>query len=586
MATVGQTLSAPETGWKRYEETDSSFTYAGASWQSNSGAIYSGNSAKYTLTPTLHSVKFNFTGSKIRIISYRGTDRNSAITLKIDDVAYTYSANGSAQNATLLFEKIDLVDAEHNVEISVSDATGQRIFEFDAIDIDSNKTIKLYKTFSFKILVLSNGYYRKFNGTSWEVVSATPTETDYLNNGMDDISTIPESAWSQLTGIVEIDCWTDNFVKAEVQFNFETNPFTLADVWEGKSIEVLCYTDDPLAGNQNMKVSMNVTGRRNLIKNIPNPTILAYNTNPNTVVNGSMSGIPKDRYYKYKVTIDDTSTPNNPDDILSDWSNWKTTNTDTSVTVPAGYVHKLNPYNIKVEAQQLDNKIISSIGQVLLFNQSPVFIMGAISYNTLSVTLDDPDGDTIQYQILLNGKVVTPEDGGWSPPQTVPFPIVYKFDTTDVLIGKSNTCTINVKDEFGVVATLTLTFTGDYNGIMFSDASGSYYSTDSGAVIKQLDFGMLVAGFNSDIATIRIVNKNYFPVKNIELSFDKSKIAQYTDVKMSKYSGDSFLDSDTLIYDNVLKSGEYVEIYIRIKTQMFANGGSLFKINAKANISV
>jgi len=121
---------------------------------------------------------------------------------------------------------------------------------------------------------------------------------------------------------------------------------------------------------------------------------------------------------------------------------------------------------------------------------------------------------------------------------------------------------------------------------MFSDANGGYYSTDSGEVIKRLDFGIIIAGFNSDIATMRIINKNAFPIKNLILSLDKTKVSPYTDVKMSRYSGDGFLDSDTLIYDQLINSGEHLEFYVRIKTQQLASGGSLFKINAKADVSI
>ncbi|CAJ0570727.1 unnamed protein product, partial [Mesorhabditis spiculigera] len=64
---------------------------------------------------------------------------------------------------------------------------------------------------------------------------------------MNDISIIPESAWLQLIGEVELCYYTDDPNKAETSFNIETNPFTLEEEWADKDIEVLYYTDDPAA---------------------------------------------------------------------------------------------------------------------------------------------------------------------------------------------------------------------------------------------------------------------------------------------------------------------------------------------------
>ncbi|QWU14466.1 hypothetical protein SAMN04487895_101776 [Paenibacillus sophorae] len=142
MATIGQALTTPEAGWKRYEETSASFKYFGSSWVTSTSANYSGGASKYTTTASLHSVSFKFTGPKLRIVSYRGTDRNPAINLVIDGVSYTYSAQGVAGSMILLFDKTDLTNGTHTVVVSANDASATKIFEWDAIDIDS--TGRLY----------------------------------------------------------------------------------------------------------------------------------------------------------------------------------------------------------------------------------------------------------------------------------------------------------------------------------------------------------------------------------------------------------------------------------------------------------
>ncbi|SFJ65954.1 F5/8 type C domain-containing protein [Paenibacillus sp. UNC496MF] len=135
MATVGQQLLAPESGWTRFEQTDVHFVFAGDSWADNPGANYSGGSAKYTFGANLHSVSFAFNGSGLRIISYRDSDRQANISVVIDGVSYSYSARGAAGSQILLFEKDGLTDGNHTVTISASNSGLFSIFEFDAIDL-------------------------------------------------------------------------------------------------------------------------------------------------------------------------------------------------------------------------------------------------------------------------------------------------------------------------------------------------------------------------------------------------------------------------------------------------------------------
>ncbi|MGE6576624.1 hypothetical protein ACQKFM_17025 [Paenibacillus xylanexedens] len=96
-----------------------------------------------------------------------------------------------------------------------------------------------------KYLVQNSSTYKYYASGQWQVISGSPTEQDYLNYGMDDISIIPESAWSQLQGEVELCYYTDDPTKTEASFNIETDPFTLAEEWEDKEIKIIEYTDDP-----------------------------------------------------------------------------------------------------------------------------------------------------------------------------------------------------------------------------------------------------------------------------------------------------------------------------------------------------
>lgn len=100
----------------------------------------------------------------------------------------------------------------------------------------------------YTVLVKHGVDYKKYDSTlpSWQTVtSTTPTETDYLNgNTLTEISSIPESAWQELIGAVELSYYTDDTTITEAEFEIETEPFVLYDELDGKDPKVVYYTDD------------------------------------------------------------------------------------------------------------------------------------------------------------------------------------------------------------------------------------------------------------------------------------------------------------------------------------------------------
>ncbi|WP_339270587.1 fibronectin type III domain-containing protein [Paenibacillus sp. FSL R5-0470] len=75
------------------------------------------------------------------MIRYRGLDRQTSIKITIDGTQYAYSANGTAQGVTLLFEKLNLENKLHSVEISAVNSGTYSIFDFDAVDIDKDGNV-------------------------------------------------------------------------------------------------------------------------------------------------------------------------------------------------------------------------------------------------------------------------------------------------------------------------------------------------------------------------------------------------------------------------------------------------------------
>lgn len=79
MATIGQQLLQPESGWKRYDDTDSNITYKNNAtdihsdyWNGSAMMINNGGWAR-----------FNFIGTKLRIITYVSPTQ-SILSLYID----------------------------------------------------------------------------------------------------------------------------------------------------------------------------------------------------------------------------------------------------------------------------------------------------------------------------------------------------------------------------------------------------------------------------------------------------------------------------------------------------------------------
>ncbi|WP_110953030.1 hypothetical protein [Anaerosinus massiliensis] len=149
MTTVGDRLTAPEKGWKRYDDTDTNFTYTGTwtRYDEKTSDIYVAayNKSLLFATSEFAMVSFNFKGTMLRVIANRYSNKPSDINIYIDDVAYTFSEYGTIQQdfQRVCFEKIDLENKEHSVKISYSNLLSGN-WDFDAIDIDETGELLPY----------------------------------------------------------------------------------------------------------------------------------------------------------------------------------------------------------------------------------------------------------------------------------------------------------------------------------------------------------------------------------------------------------------------------------------------------------
>lgn len=196
MATVGQPLTAPEAGWKRFDDTTPQVSLYGT-WTKQ--AFAGPYQSTFTHTTTVGStLKFDFTGTKLRIIADMRSDRSANIQLKIDGVTETYSAqNGIPTNiqATyqlLLYEKTGLADTRHTVEMICTetlftgldavdiDATGRLLHPDEVIDPNS---LQVGKRIRCHYTATTTGAVGVFSGLGLETSDFIPTASSATPNG-------------------------------------------------------------------------------------------------------------------------------------------------------------------------------------------------------------------------------------------------------------------------------------------------------------------------------------------------------------------------------------------------------------------
>jgi hypothetical protein len=144
MATIGYPLTAPESGWKRHDNIESEIERSGFTLLTDYTPDW--NKTVYLTRPreetieTLY-IRFNFTGTKLRLISRLDTGYSTKITIDGKESFFSQEAT-SRYDQALCFEIINLADTEHSVLMQPTELT--KGLTLDAIDIDINGTLKTY----------------------------------------------------------------------------------------------------------------------------------------------------------------------------------------------------------------------------------------------------------------------------------------------------------------------------------------------------------------------------------------------------------------------------------------------------------
>lgn len=152
MAEIGQALKAPESGWKRIDDTDSNITYGANKSYNVNATSYNGGFSQVSGIGMVY--KFNFKGTKLRFIS-RIYEYSDNISVKIDGVIVgNFKLNYANVYQALTFEVLGLENKEHYVEV-INNVN--KIVQLDAIDIDEDGELRPYNEYPFvRRMVLKN----------------------------------------------------------------------------------------------------------------------------------------------------------------------------------------------------------------------------------------------------------------------------------------------------------------------------------------------------------------------------------------------------------------------------------------------
>ncbi len=102
MATIGEQLLQPESGWIRYDDTDKNISYIGNGWKTDHDSHYSNTVGD--------KICFNFVGSKIRILVFTNNSHSKDVKIKINNTVYSYVEYIhpiTPASLVLIFEKND-----------------------------------------------------------------------------------------------------------------------------------------------------------------------------------------------------------------------------------------------------------------------------------------------------------------------------------------------------------------------------------------------------------------------------------------------------------------------------------------------
>lgn len=197
---------------------------------------------------------------------------------------------------------------------------------------------------------------------------------------------------------------------------------------------------------------------------------------------------------------------------------------------------------IMIETKDARGEVYEKKISFTLIQGSPEIKINSQNQFYANLTLSHTLKKKVRFQIFINGNQKAPvKEGEWSEwkDTTEPYTFDYTWNTKDLLNGLPNELEIKVQDEMQTEVFAKFNVIGEYKSLLFKDQNNFYYSTDTGEVLQQLDFGTVIGGVLSDVYPVVIENKTGLSMDNIVIFPDANTQEELSKIKISHTAPDS-----------------------------------------------
>ncbi|QDX94034.1 hypothetical protein EEL30_18095 [Brevibacillus laterosporus] len=321
-----------------------------------------------------------------------------------------------------------------------------------------------------------------------------------------------------------------------------------------------------------------VTVSKNVYVNVVNtdPVITQSEANPSTTHSDlvwveATAETEAGDYMSYRFTINEK--------VYADWS-------DAIYTTPLHIRFMLRPSDLKIGNNSIkievkdnfkDNTNVSESTLTVVKTNTKPNVEVSVKGQTVFVSATDNDNDKVRFNVSINGNSFLPSSG-MSPYYEVPFETSVDIPKQMIKHGQENTVSVSVQDIAGDIVTQEVSSSIEMSGLMFRDKNGSYYTTDTGELLKYLDVGSLKSGETSPAYQVWIENTTGYVMHGVVVKAIQGDLDSITEkIELSKEIS-PFTSVEYVSFTEPLQPNEAQSFFFRIVCNEDAAGGGIFKL--------